>query len=105
MSVEIIDNSPLFLEALHQRIPTALEAVGQKAEGYAKGYAPHDTGRLEGSISHATDDDTAYIGTNVDYAIYQEFGTRKMSAHPYLTPAVTNHLGEYQNIVESILKG
>lgn len=103
--VEIIDNSPLFREALHQRVPKALEAIGLKAEGYAKGYAPHDTGRLMNSISHAIDDDTAYIGTNVEYAVYQEMGTRKMAAHPFLTPAVQNHVGEYQQIVESILKG
>ena len=35
----------------------------------------------------------AYVGTNLDYGIYQEFGTRRMSAQPYLRPA-----GESLNI-------
>ena len=29
----------------------------------------------------------ARVGPCVDYAAYQEFGTSKMAAHPYLTPA------------------
>lgn len=34
------------------------------------------------------DDDTVYIvGTNVEYAVYQEFGTRHMQPQPYFRPA------------------
>jgi HK97 gp10 family phage protein len=29
----------------------------------------------------------AYVGTNVNYAIYQEFGTYKMKAQPFMRPA------------------
>jgi hypothetical protein len=33
-------------------------------------------------------DDVVYVvGTNVEYAIYQEFGTRHQSGQPYLFPA------------------
>ena len=35
----------------------------------------------------------AYVGSNLDYAIYQEFGTRKMRAQPFLRPA-----GELLNV-------
>lgn len=34
------------------------------------------------------DDNAVYVvGTNVEYAVFQEFGTRNMSAQPYLFPA------------------
>lgn len=29
-----------------------------------------------------------FIGSNLEYAIYQEFGTRKMAPQPYLRPAI-----------------
>ena len=29
-----------------------------------------------------------YVGSNLDYSIYQEFGTRKMKPQPYLRPAI-----------------
>ena len=78
----------------------------------AKLLAPVDFGELEGSIMWRSDNKTggygqgrgqdltkgdklavtpevgaAYVGTAVEYGIYQEFGTRNMSAQPYLRPA------------------
>ena len=32
----------------------------------------------------------AFVGCNLDYAIYQEFGTRKMPPQPFLRPAIAN---------------
>ena len=34
-----------------------------------------------------------YVGSSVDYAAYQEFGTRKMVAQPHLRPAVDIVMG------------
>jgi len=36
----------------------------------------------------------AIVGTPVEYAIYQEFGTRKMNAQPFLRPAMDVVSGE-----------
>lgn len=100
------DNSQQFKEALESQLQTALEAVGIKAEGYAKGLSPVDTGRLRNSISHTVQDDAAYIGTNVEYAPYQELGVPKhnIKAHHFLKQAVENHSAEYKSIVEKSLK-
>jgi HK97 gp10 family phage protein len=77
----------------------ALEIIGGKAETYAKLLAPVDTGNLRNSITHQQlDEDTEVIGTNVHYAPYQEFGTSKIAAHPYLRPAAENHSEEYKQI-------
>lgn len=93
---------------LQSRIPIILEALGLQAEGNAVDeittLGAVDTGRLRGSISHATDEEAAYIGTNVEYAPYVEFGTYKMASRPFLRNAVSNYTDEYQRILEDGLK-
>lgn len=93
-------------DAMKDAVMIALEAVGLTAEAYAKLKCPVDTGRLRASISHAVDesDEAAYIGTNVEYAPYVEYGTSKMKAQPYLKPAATEHGDEYGEIFENFLK-
>ena len=50
--------------------------------------APVDTGALKNSIEVKTGKlhDDVFVG--VEYGIYQELGTRKMRAHPFLVPAL-----------------
>lgn len=58
-------------------------------ESEAKKLCPVDTGRLRASITTEKIGKAAYaVGTNVEYAPYVEFGTRKMRAQPYLRPAL-----------------
>lgn len=77
----------------------------------AKSLAPVDMGQLRNSIMYRTpageggfndggrqksdrkidsrpSPGSAFVGINLDYAIYQEFGTRKMKAQPYMRPAI-----------------
>ena len=103
-TIEVTDNSEIFKNAKDEAIARALETIGLVAEGYAKRLAPVDTGRLRNSISHAHDEDSAYIGTNVEYAPYVELGTKRQKAQPYLRPAVVDHASEYKGIVQQILK-
>lgn len=50
------------------KIRKALEAVARLVEADAMGRCPVVTGHLKGSIGHKVIGDTAYIGTNVEYA-------------------------------------
>ena len=106
MSVEIRDNSKEVSEAIKSALLKGLETCGLLAEGYAKKLAPVDTGNLRNSITHDVDDGepSAYIGTNVEYATYQELGTIHMKAQPFLKPAVNDHKDEYRKIIENELK-
>lgn len=91
-------------------------------EGQAKLLAPVDLGRLRGSITvqmrdrgtepdgpveqgdviqKPTDENVAFVGTAVDYAEFQEFGTVKMNAQPYLRPALDIAQGQALTIVMS----
>lgn len=99
------NNANEALEEFHEQIAVALETIGLVAEGYAKRLCPVDTGRLRNSITHATDDEAAYIGTNVDYAVYVEMGTVKTRAQPYLKPAIVDHTDQYQEIVNKAMRG
>lgn len=98
------DNVDLFKNASDEAISRALEAIGLTAEAYAKLKCPVDTGRLRNSITHTVKDDTVYIGTNVEYAVYVEMGTKNTRAQPYLRPAATNHTSEYRDIAANELK-
>ena len=102
--VKFIDNSQQAIDAMLNAAQVALEACGLQAEGYAKMECPVDTGNLRNSISHTSDGETEYIGTNVEYAAYVELGTSKSKAQPYLQPAVQDHKEEYRRIFEQHLK-
>ena len=93
-----------------------LRKLAFEVEGKAKQLAPYDTTALRNSIYTQTDKVDGYdaavsevaskrpdakvhrnpkpekgeaiVGPCVEYGIYQEFGTSKMAAQPYLTPAV-----------------
>lgn len=107
MDIEIKDNSPAFLAELHNRIPLVLGAMGEIVEGYAKEDAPVDTGRLRNSITHQTEGNDEYIGTNVEYAVYVELIDRYHhttgKAH-FLRDAATNHGDELKAVAKAILE-
>ena len=104
MSYTYKDNTAEVLSALERAKKRGLEAIGLTAEGHAKKETPVDTGRLRNSISHATDDEAAYIGTNVEYAPYVELGARGRPGVHMLQRAATEHTDEYKKIMEDALK-
>jgi phage gpG-like protein len=65
-----------------------------------------DTGRLRNSISHEVVENDVYIGTNVEYAPYVEYGEYKHTTgkNHFLRDAATNHSEHYKKIMEAALK-
>ena len=104
MSYTYKDNTDEVLSALEKAKKRGLEAIGLVAEGHAKKLTPVDTGRLRNSISHATDDEAAYIGTNVEYGPYVELGSPTIKAHHMLQKAATEHTDEYKRLMEESMK-
>lgn len=112
-----IDNSQV--RALSSRLqtvggrigaPTAmvLRRTAYAIEGDAKVFAPVDTGNLRNSISTEIAGDgrfgamTAEIGPTAEYGIYQEFGTSRMPAHPFMGPAFDRHTPGYTAALANI---
>ena len=105
MSYSYKDNTQEVLSALEKAKKRGLEAIGLVAEGHAKNYETAvDTGRLRNSISHATDDEAAYIGTNVEYAPYIELGAQGRKGLHFLQKAATQHGEEYKRLIEESMK-
>lgn len=104
-SVKVTSHVKEVIEAKNDAIARALEAIGIQAEGDVAELAPVDTGRLRDSITHEVDEseEAVYIGTNVEYAAYQEYGTSRMKAHPFLKPGIMNNLETYKEIAEKYL--
>lgn len=143
--VKIKSNKKEVLEAAEIDILAWLAAVGEDASDVAASKAPVDTGELKNSISYATpvewghgssipqaipESGTVYIGTNVDYGIWHEFGTGKYNPSGRKTPwafkdkktgewhytagvpakhfikfGMTAHKNEYKKALEMHLKG
>ena len=104
MSYTYKDNTDEVLSALERAKKRGLEAIGLTAEGYAKKETPVRTGRLRNSISHTTDDEAAYIGTNVEYAPYVELGARGRDGKHMLQRAASEHADEYKRLMEDSMK-
>jgi HK97 gp10 family phage protein len=66
----------------------ALKETGEDIADLTKQLAPVKTGRLRDSYRvEVVDESTVRVGSDVDYSVYQEYGTVNMAAQPHLTPA------------------
>lgn len=109
VQITIEDHSPEVLNALKNAIARALSSIGEEAETFAKEVIIEeervDTGRMLNSISHREGEDFTAIGTDVEYAIYQELGTsRGIKPAKFLTRAVTEHTERYKSLVKDSLE-
>lgn len=131
IGVKFNDYKQEVLNASKEKILAWLEAIGQDAASTAAGKAPVDTGLLKGSILPAVDPEAqcVYIGTDVKYAIWHEFGTGKYAeeggrtspwafqdkngewhwttgvpARHFIQFGATAHLDQYGQMLEAILK-
>lgn len=81
---------PEIAAAFPVKAAAAVATAAHAIEAAAKGQAPVDTGALRNSITANPEGALAWvISVGVAYGIFQEFGTYKMPAHPFLIPAFT----------------
>ena len=104
MTFEFIDNSAEVLKAFELQKKRGAMTIGETAVGYAKNDTPVDTGRLRNSEDYKVEEDGVYIGTNVEYAPYMEYGRSGYTGQHMLKNAAANHSAEYKNIMETSLK-
>lgn len=95
----------------------AAKKAGRRAARYlwqpsAPGSPPHKrTGTLQKSVSFETSwmnlGEAVFlvrVGSNVPYARFLEYGTRKMAARPWLRPGLREYLPTFQRIVMAELR-
>lgn len=109
MAVEItcdLEGVEEFKQAMQQfdanmqnQVQKQLENWAAEVQALAKQLAPVRTGHLRSSIYAKISEWVAEIGAEATYALFVEFGTRSMQAHPYLYPAIQEHLPRLEQII------
>lgn len=90
---------------IRQKLDDIIQSAALNILSDAKRHAPVDTGRLRNSIHYEkTGEAAAEVGTNVEYAIVQEFGSSKMRAHPFMRPAADENAPKLVADIKSTLK-
>lgn len=84
----VFNRFPEIQAAMRPRASLAVRKAAFDIEAKAKAAVAVDTGNLKNSIqAHELGSFSWEVGTSVHYGPYQEYGTSKMAAHPYLIPA------------------
>lgn len=113
MAVIINDHTDEFKSKINKGYIKGLIKVGMQAEKNAKQNAPVDTSKLKNSITNIVDagELEVIIGSNVEYAKYQEYGTGRNSdvggnseiggikPKRFLRRAATDHGSEYRELI------
>lgn len=89
---------------LRNSITWALDGEAPNASEYQDN-AGNQTGQYEGQAP-ANGDGTrsVYVGTNVYYAPYVEYGTRKMDARPFLSSSIQGHKSDFEELFKQAFK-
>ena len=87
---------------LEGEVEAGLDVVGADMEDMAKSLAPVDTGALRDSIYHRAVGFFLEFGNDVEYGMFQEFGTRFQPGTPHIRPALD---ANQQKLLDAILAG
>lgn len=133
MSVEFVSHADEVLSELERLQRAALEAAGSTCASTSRNIVTAagriDSDFMRGSTTHLVQGETAYIGTNAKYAIYNEVGTgvyvaggrkspwaykdregewhwtRGMPAIHFIRDGVAKNVDKIKQIIVHILKG
>lgn len=81
---------------------------GKLVTATAMSLAPVDTGALKASIGAESDmvDDLTYrVQDGVQYGVFQELGTHRMAAHPFIVPAVEKWADKFLDAIFALIEG
>ena len=82
---------------------TAAEGSPVLAKATAERYPAENRDSISSSVEQVKEGVRARVFTTSGYGAYLELGTSKMSARPYLWPAVEQHIGELPEAVRAEL--
>jgi HK97 gp10 family phage protein len=91
---------------IKQKTDKVMKINAEKVKEKAKKLAPKKSGKLAGSIEVQRLAQSNYsVGSDLDYAGFVEFGTRKMRARPYLYPAFLEETRGIINELNELITG
>ena len=98
------DNTELFIKAAEEVTKQKLNSAALLVQRTAKIICPYKTSTLKRSITHKiiAAENTAIVGSNVEYAPFVEKGTSKWAGKPFLRPALAANLKAIKRIFNTI---
>ena len=105
----ILDTKKLdqIMRDLPNEVSETVESWGWKITGDAIQMSPVDTGALRASLaseSRMKDKFTFILQDGVEYGVFQELGTGRMAAHPFVVPSVMKNEKGFINAFKELLK-
>ena len=109
MKVKIVGETKLIvdLEKTIKNIGKLYEVVDKNTgemQIKAKNYAPVDTGLLKRSITKEVRENVGIVESTVDYAVYQEYGTRYQPGTAHIRPALNAQKDTFIKDLEKLIK-
>jgi HK97 gp10 family phage protein len=100
-------NDQAFFEMIDGVMEAEAHALGQAIVARAQAIVPIDTGALRDSITYRIEHTGGQwhiiVGAYTDYALFVELGTVRMSAQPYLRPAVDQIVAHIASELQSAI--
>lgn len=87
-------------------VKVVVQYHGSEMQTTANLICPKDTSNLANSITLELTDGgfTAEVEPHMDYAAYVEYGTRYMSAQPYMRPAFMQQSARFKSDLSKLMK-
>lgn len=104
MKVQIVvkcNKLPACHAAMATGIRTAFNTLGPQLLTSMQGRTPVDTGALRDSEAMSVGDKQLTLTANTNHCGFVEFGTRYMSAEPYMGPTINGAAGQVGSAIAS----
>jgi HK97 gp10 family phage protein len=93
-----------FDSGMQRHVHRLLASWAADVKASARQLVPVRTGHLRQSIYAEVREWIARIGAEATYAMFVEFGTRRMQARPYLYPAIQMYLPQLEEIIREAIE-
>lgn len=85
---------------LDTNVSNALRRVAVQAHARAANLAPYDTGNLSNTMRMDQENELIYVVYDqTEYGIWQELGTSRMPAQPFMVPAIEEGYRDISRII------
>lgn len=101
--IEYLDRMPEGVDDLVQRVLKET-VLNTRDDTISPGTFPVVTNTLRTSYNAEVKEKEGSVYSEVEYAPFVEFGTKKMKAQPYLVPAFVKHSERYVKALEKLLE-
>ena len=102
---KVVNRMSQYVNDSKKRVRNTVAETLLLIESDAKTLAPVDAGYLRSSIhANFSGELAGTVSANADYAIHVEFGTSRMRAQPFLTPAYQQNKQEFLRNLKQAIK-